>query len=433
MNVYDSIKMGDLLQPHGFELIQTPDNADMVILNTCHIREKATDKVYAELGRIRKEKTARKERGDEDLMIVVAGCVAQAEGKEIIRRAPYVDIVVGPQTYQNLPSLIAQVKKTKKWTLNIDFPTVSKFDELPEETGSQGASAFLSVQEGCDKFCNFCVVPYTRGAEYSRSVAEIYREALKLASVGTKEITLLGQNVTGFHGEGPNGDAWTLGQLIRHINNVKGIERIRYMTSHPMDMIDDELFKVHADAPKVMPFLHVPIQSGSDRILKAMNRKHTRDDYLTMIEKFRKARPDMAFSSDFIVGYPGETDADFADTMKIVREVEYSQCFSFKYSPRPGTPGSTLETQIPEDIKSERLYMLQELIREKQFKFNEQCVGKILPVLFERAGKFEGQLLGKSPYLQSVHVHSTEDLCGKIINVKIISAGQNSLAGEIVQ
>lgn len=433
MNVYDSIKMGDLLTPHGFELTDTPDGADMVILNTCHIREKATEKVYAELGRIRKQKTDRKAKGEEDMIITVAGCVAQAEGEEIVKRAPYVDIVVGPQTYQDLPNLITQVKRTKKWALNIDFPTESKFDELPEDSGSQGPSAFLSVQEGCDKFCHFCVVPYTRGAEYSRSVSEVYREALRLASLGTKEITLLGQNVSAYHGEGPDGKPWTLGQLIRHINDIKGVERIRYTTSHPMDMTDDELFKVHADIPKLMPFLHMPIQAGSDKMLKAMNRKHTRDDYLRMIDKFRAARPDMAFSSDFIVGYPGETDADFEDTMKIVREVEYSQCYSFKYSPRPGTPGALLATQVPEDVKSERLYMLQELIREKQLKFNQECVGRTLPVLFEKPGKHEGQLLGKSPYLQSVHINSNENLYGTIVGVKIVSAGQNSLAGEIIQ
>ena len=433
MNVYDSIKMGDLLKPHGFELTDNQESADMVILNTCHIREKATEKVYAELGRVRKNKESKKSADKGDMIITVAGCVAQAEGEEIVKRAPYVDIVVGPQSYHELPNLIAQVQRTKKWALNIDFPTEAKFDSLPDEIGSQGPSAFLSVQEGCDKFCHFCVVPYTRGAEYSRPISEVYREALKLASIGTKEITLLGQNVSGYHGEGPDGEPWTLGMLIRKISEIDTVERIRYTTSHPMDMTDDELFNVHADIPKLMPFLHMPIQSGSDKILKNMNRKHTRDDYLRMIDKFRNARPDMAFSSDFIVGYPGETDKDFEDTMKIVREVGYSQCYSFKYSPRPGTPGSALDTQVPEEIKAERLYMLQELIREKQLEFNRNCEGKTLPVLFEKDGKFENQIIGKSPYLQSVYVETTENLHGKIIDVKITEAGQNSLTGKVIQ
>lgn len=431
MNVYDSIKMGDLLRPHGFGMVDEPEGADMVILNTCHIREKATEKVYDELGRISKEKELRKKNG-ENMLITVAGCVAQAEGEEIVKRAPFVDIVVGPQSYHNLPNLIEEVKRQKKWAMNIDFPTETKFDELPKDSGSQGPAAFLSVQEGCDKFCAFCVVPYTRGAEYSRPVAQIYREALHLASIGTKEVTLLGQNVSAYHGQGPDGDTWTMGKLIKHIATIKGIERIRYITSHPSDMIDDELFEAHTNLEKLMPFLHVPIQSGSNNILKAMNRKHSRDEYLKMIEKFRKARPDMAFSSDFIVGFPGETDKDFEDTMAIVREVGYSQCFSFNYSPRPGTPASALETQVPEDVKNERLYLLQELIREKQMEFNRNSIGQTMPVLFTAPGKFEGQVQGKSPYLQNVFVKGEiSDLYGKICNVKINEALQTSLGGEL--
>jgi tRNA-2-methylthio-N6-dimethylallyladenosine synthase len=432
MNVYDSLKMGDLLKPHGFNLVDNPVDADMVILNTCHIREKASEKTYSELGRIRKEKEVRKGKGD-DMIIAVAGCVAQAEGDEIFQRAPFVDIVVGPQSYQNLPKLLEEVKRTRKWAIDLDFPIESKFDKLPEEVGTQGPSAFLSIQEGCDKFCHFCVVPYTRGAEYSRPIHEVYREALRLASIGTKEIILLGQNVSAYHGLNNDNETSSLAKLIKMIAKIDGIERIRYMTSHPRDMIDEELFEVHATEPKLMPFLHLPIQAGSNKILKEMNRQHTREFYFEIINKFKAARPDMAFSSDIIVGYPGESEKDFEDTMDLVKTVGYSQCYSFKYSPRPGTPGAVLDTQIPEEVKTERLDRLQTLLKELQIDFNKQSLGKTMPVLFDRTGKYDGQILGKTPYSQSVYVDANNDLIGQIKNVKITNAGLNALSGIIEQ
>lgn len=431
MNVYDSIKMGDLLKPHGFELSDSYEDADLVILNTCHIREKAAEKVYSELGRIRLAKERMALEGNH-MMIVVAGCVAQAEGEEIFHRAPFVDIVVGSQAYQNLPTLIEQVKREKGWAIDIDFPKESKFDSLPEESGSQGVAAFLSIQEGCDKFCHFCVVPYTRGAEYSRTVPEVYREALKLVSLGAKEIHLLGQNVSAYHGSDENGNTFGLGKLIRHLAKIPGVERIRYMTSHPRDMTEDELFEVHADEPKLMPFLHLPVQSGSSSVLQAMNRKHDRDFYFNVIERFRAARPDMAFSSDFIVGYPGETDQDFEDTMDLVRKVKFAQCYSFKYSPRPGTPASVLGNQVPEATKDERLQKLQNLIREQQQDFNQQQVGKILHVLFDKPGRHAGQIQGKSEYMQAVAVQADISNIGKILPVKITRLETNSLVGELV-
>jgi tRNA-2-methylthio-N6-dimethylallyladenosine synthase len=431
MNVYDSIKMGELLKPHGFEMTNQPEGADMVILNTCHIREKASEKVYSELGRIREEKNLKKAQGD-NMVIAVAGCVAQAEGEEIFKRAPFVDIVVGPQSYHNLPQLLEKTKRDNGWAIDLDFAEDNKFDEIKSEIQSQGPAAFLSIQEGCDKFCNFCVVPYTRGAEYSRTVPEIYREAIKLVALGAKEIHLLGQNVSAFHGKAGDGTDWSLGQLIKHLAKIDGLERIRYTTSHPRDMVDEDLFEAHAQVDKLMPFLHLPIQSGSNKILEAMNRKHTREFYLEKIERFKQARPDMAFSSDFIVGYPGETDQDFEDTMDIVRQVKFTQCYSFKYSPRPGTPGSLLTTQIPEDVKSERLARLQELIMKEQKEFNESCIGKTMPVLFQDSGKYEGQIMGRSPYMQSVYVNAKTDLIGTIQNVKIIEAGQNGIGGKLV-
>jgi tRNA-2-methylthio-N6-dimethylallyladenosine synthase len=430
MNVYDSIKMGDLLKPHGFAMSEEPEGADMVILNTCHIREKASEKVYSELGRIRKEKD-RKAANGEKMIIAVAGCVAQAEGEEIFQRAPFVDIVVGSQSYHSLPKLIEQVKRDAGWAIDLDFSHDNKFDKLPAETGSQGVSAFLSVQEGCDKFCHFCVVPYTRGAEYSRSVAEIYREAIQLVSVGAREIHLLGQNVSAFHGEGPDGKAWSLGKLIKHLAKIDGIERIRYMTSHPRDMVDEELFEAHAMEPKLMPFLHLPVQSGSTRILEMMNRKHSREHYFEVIEKFRNARPDMAFSSDFIVGYPGETDKDFEDTMDLVRRVNYSQCYSFKYSPRPGTPASMLENQVNEEVKNERLYRLQELIREQQTAYNAASLGKSVKVLFDKVARNENQVQGKSEHMQAVFAEGGEELIGCVKEVLIDKIESNSIGGKI--
>ena len=425
MNMYDSQKMSELLQPHGFSSTDSQEDADLVILNTCHIREKAAEKVYSELGRVRNIKNKHKD----DMMIAVAGCVAQAEGEEIFKRAPYVDMVVGPQSYHNLPQMIENAKRTKDWQIDLDFPEDSKFDKLPQ-SNADSVSAFLSVQEGCDKFCNFCVVPYTRGAEYSRSVAEIYREALKLVNQGVKDVMLLGQNVSAFHGDF-EGESWTLGKLIKKLSDIEGLERIKYMTSHPRDMVDEELFEAHANINKLMPYLHLPVQSGSNKILKAMNRKHTREEYFEIIKKFQDARPDIVFSSDFIVGYPGETEEDFLDTMDLVQRVNYSQCFSFKYSKRPGTPAATIEEQVPEDVKADRLQRLQKLLFEKQRAFNESCIGKTMPVLFEKEGKMDGQLFGRTPYMQQVFVKAGTELQGKTVDVKITTAGQNSLAGVV--
>lgn len=432
MNVYDSIKMGELLAPHGFSTTQSPDDADMVILNTCHIREKAAEKVYSELGRIRKRKEAMAKNG-EKMVIAVAGCVAQAEGEEIVKRAPFVDIVVGPQSYQNLPKLISEVKRNNSWAVDLDFGSNSKFDLLPEEAMSQGVSAFLSIQEGCDKFCHFCVVPYTRGAEYSRPVADVIREAIMLASRGAKEIHLLGQNVSAYHGEGPDGKVWTLAKLIKEIAKIESVKRIRYTTSHPRDMTDEELFEVHATEAKLMPYLHLPVQAGSNRVLEAMNRKHSREFYFEIIEKFKKARPDMAFSSDFIVGYPGETAKDFEDTMDLVRQVKFAQCYSFNYSPRPGTPAAIIENQVPEDVKTERLHRLQALIHEQQTAFNASKLGGTLEVLFDKDGRHQGQISGKSEYLQAVAVAAPQNFKGEIKKVKITKLESNSLVGELAE
>ncbi|AEI88416.1 MAG: tRNA (N6-isopentenyl adenosine(37)-C2)-methylthiotransferase MiaB [Candidatus Midichloria mitochondrii] len=431
MNVYDSIRMGDLLKPHGFEVVADTysEDLDMIIFNTCHIREKAAEKVYSELDKVKKKKTIRNKNGQE-MIIVVAGCTAQAEGEEVFRRAPYVDIVVGPQSYQNLPVLLEQVRREKKWAIDLEFKENDKFDLLPEHDELKGPSAFLSVQEGCDKFCHFCVVPYTRGSEYSRAVPVIHREASKLVSLGAKEINLLGQNVSAYHAD-IEGEQWNLGKLIKHLAKIKDLQRIRYTTSHPKDMLDSDLFAVHKDEPKLMPFLHLPVQSGSDKILKAMNRQHTGDFYFKIIDKFREYKPDMAFSSDFIVGYPGETDQDFQDTLDLVKRIGYAQCYTFKYSPRPGTPASVLENQVPEDIKSERLYILQELLAQQQLAFNQSMVGKVLPVLLQKDGKKEGQLIGKSPYMQSVFIVAPKEKEGQVVNVSITAGFQNSLAGVI--
>ena len=440
MNVYDSEKMRDLLHPHGFQHSKSIDNADMVILNTCHIREKASEKVFSELGKIKKYKMIRKEEGSE-MVIVVAGCTAQAVGEEIIKRAPYVDIVVGPQSYHNLPTLIEKIKRENKWAVSLDFPVESKFDSLPRNTSVSKAtkhtdikySALLSVQEGCDKFCHFCCVPYTRGAEYSRPVAEIFREANNLVHSGAKEITLLGQNVSAYHGLHSDGESWGLGKLIKAICKIDGLERLRYLTSHPRDMVEEDLYIAHRDEEKLMPFLHLPVQSGSNNVLKGMNRKHTREEYFKIIDKFRRMRKDIAFSSDFIVGYPGETEKDFEDTLDLVKHVEYAQCFSFKYSPRAGTPAAAVEDQIPEEVKSERLYRLQELIREQQLKFNSNSVGSVVPVLFEKDGKHDGQILGKSPHLQSVFIDGDSSLLGEIREVEITASAQNSICGQLVE
>ncbi|HEY8963944.1 MAG TPA: tRNA (N6-isopentenyl adenosine(37)-C2)-methylthiotransferase MiaB, partial [Alphaproteobacteria bacterium] len=413
MNEYDSRRMADVLAPLGYAPSPEPDDADIVILNTCHIREKATDKVFSELGRLRDLKEAKAAKGGKMLM-AVAGCVAQAEGDFIAKRAPYVDMVFGPQTYHLLPEMIVQA--TDQRVINTEFLTDSKFDHLPAESDKPGPAAFLSVQEGCDKFCTFCVVPYTRGAEYSRPLAQIITEAKRQIDLGTKDITLLGQNVNAWHGE--KGE--TLGDLLFILSELPGLEQIRYMTSHPRDM-HDRLFEAHA-LPKVMPYLHLPIQSGSDAVLKTMNRKHTAADYIASIERLRKIRPDIAFSSDFIVGFPGETDSNFHDTMELVRHVKFAASYSFKYSARPGTPAATMQNLVKEDVKSERLTSLQALLREQQAQFNADCVGKIMPVLFDGHGNKPGQLYGRTMYNQAIHVQAAERLFGHIAQVTVTAA-----------
>lgn len=428
MNSYDSNRMADILGPLGYDQVETPDNADMIILNTCHIREKATDKVFSDLGRLRPHKIE-KERKGQKMLIAVAGCVAQAEGEFILERAPYVDMVFGPQTYHELPEMI--VKATGERVINTEFPVESKFDSLPANHKNHGPSAFLSIQEGCDKFCTFCVVPYTRGAEFSRTVKEIVDEAYKLVEGGAKEITLLGQNVNAFHGEGPDGQVWGLGKLIREIDKIKGLERIRYTTSHPRDM-DEELIAAHGDIEKLMPFLHLPVQSGSDRILDLMNRKHSAELYRDVIARLRAARPNIAFSSDFIVGFPGETEEDFEQTLQLVRDVEYASCYSFKFSARPGTPAAAMQNLVRDDIASERLARLQALINEQQVGFNRKCAGLTLPILFEKKGKKKGQIHGRSPFNQSVYVEAPDRLLGQIMDVAITEGFDNSLTGQIV-
>ncbi len=430
MNVYDTIKIQDLMAPHGYITTEVMDEADMVVLNTCHIREKAAEKTYSELGRVREIKESRKKQR-RNLVIVVAGCTGQAEGDEIFSRASYVDIVVGPQSYHNLPNMVARIEEGSKHLIELDFIEEEKFDKLPESTSSQGVSACVSVQEGCDKFCTFCVVPYTRGAEFSRPLEQVYREVLNATNKGAKEVTLLGQNVNAYHGKSVEGQDISLARLIERIAEIKSLERIRYMTSHPCDM-DDDLIKLHGTEIKLMPFLHLPIQSGSNKILKSMNRRHTREEYLEIIDRLIISRPDIVMSSDFIVGFPGETDEDFADTMDIVKRVKYGQCYSFKYSPRPGTPAATKE-QVPENIKSERLKILQAEISKQQLEYNKSFEGKIIPVLFDREGKHEGQIIGKSPYMQSVHINNPSfDLLGKTINVLITDGRASSLVGKVI-
>jgi len=428
MNVYDSERMADVLAPLGYRGAADPESADLVILNTCHIREKASEKVFSELGRLRllKEQAAAEGR---EMLLAVAGCVAQAEGEEIARRAPQGDLVFGPQSYHRLPRLLAE-RRSGGVRVDTDFPVESKFDFLPEEAAARGAAAFLAVQEGCDKFCTFCVVPYTRGAEQSRPAADVVAEAARLAARGTVEITLVGQNVNAYHGDGPDGRTWGLGRLLRRLGEIEGIRRLRYTTSHPRDM-DDELILAHRDEPKLMPFLHLPVQSGSDRILAAMNRRHGVRLYLEWVERLRTARPDLALSSDFIVGFPGETAEDFAQTLRLVTDVGFAQAYSFKYSPRPGTPAAELAAAVPEEVKAERLAMLQELLGEQQRAFNRGMVGRRLPVLLDRRGKRAGQLVGRSPYMQSVAVAAPDQLSGQLVEVDILDAFQNSLAGRL--
>lgn len=429
MNEYDSARMADVMAPHGYLRSEGIDDADLVVLNTCHIREKAADKVYSELGRLRVLKEERQERGQQ-LIVAVAGCVAQAEGRELMRQARVIDIVVGPQVYHRLPEMVAQAQQRKR-VIDTEFPLVDKFDELPSARSVTGPCAFLTIQEGCDKFCTFCVVPYTRGAEYSRSVLQVRMEAERLVHQGVREITLLGQNVNAYHGLDESGAECGLGGLISRLARINGLERIRYMTSHPRDM-DDALIEAHRSEPKLMPFLHLPVQSGSDAVLEAMNRGHTREMYLKLIDRIRLARSDIAFSSDFIVGYPGETDHDFEQTLALVREVGYAQCYSFKYSPRPGTPASAERKQIPEDVKMERLYALQSLLTQQMGAFYENCVGKTFDVLLEKPGRYPGQMIGRSPYLQSVNLHAPDACIGEFAMVKVVAAMPNSLKAELL-
>jgi tRNA-2-methylthio-N6-dimethylallyladenosine synthase len=446
MNVYDSDRMADVLRPLGYALATTPEQADLVVLNTCHIREHASEKVYSELGRMRDLKVERRAEG-RDLTIAVAGCVAQAEGEEISRRQPAVDIVVGPQAYHRLPQLLAEAERKAAilkagkrlagaGVLDTDFPAESKFDHLPAPQGVRAGSAFLSIQEGCDKFCTFCVVPYTRGAEYSRAAAKVLAEARQLVEAGAIEITLLGQNVNAYHGEAPsnsNGDGstWSLARLIRALAEIDGVARIRYTTSHPRDM-DADLIAVHGEVPQLMPYLHLPVQSGSDRILAAMNRQHGRDLFLGLVDRLRTVRPDLALSSDFIVGFPGESDADFDDTMRLIEQVGFASAYSFKYSRRPGTPGAAMSEQVPEAMKSARLSALQALLGRQARTFNESKTGHTVPVLFAEPGRKPGQLIGKTPWLQSVYVEGNARLIGRIVEARILSGHTNSLAGEIV-
>jgi tRNA-2-methylthio-N6-dimethylallyladenosine synthase len=426
MNVYDSERMRDVLAPLGYAVTDRPDDADLVILNTCHIREKATEKVYSEIGRLRAHKERRAAEG-KSMTIAVAGCVAQAEGEEIIARAPAVDLVVGPQAYHKLPELIARASRKTGERLAADFTAQKKFDALPARA-PDGVSAFLSIQEGCDKFCTFCVVPYTRGAEYSRPLADVLAEAHALASRGVREITLLGQNVNAYHGDDAAGRAATFAALLRELARVEGVERLRYMTSHPVEMTD-ELIALHGHEPKLMPYLHLPVQSGSDRILKAMNRKHDGAFYRAIVERLRAARPDIALSTDFIVGFPGESEKEFEATLQLVHDVRFAAAYSFKYSPRPGTPAAAMMGQVPEEVKAKRLARLQALLSDQQRAFNAAHVDLVLPILVTGDGRKAGQKHGRSPYLQAVHFDDTQAAPGEIVPVRILSASQNSLTG----
>jgi tRNA-2-methylthio-N6-dimethylallyladenosine synthase len=434
MNVYDSHRMADTLAAEGFAETTRVEDADLVILNTCHIREKAADKVYSELGRIRVLKQAAAREGRR-LTVAVAGCVAQAEGQEIIRRAPVVDLVVGPQSYHRFPHLLARAEREGA-VVDTEFPVEDKFGFLKapsrQSIRARGVSAFVTVQEGCDKFCTFCVVPYTRGTEVSRPVMNILAEVERLADAGVREVTLIGQNVNAYHGEGPDGRPWTLGRLLERVAELPEIARLRYTTSHPCDM-EPSLIAAHRDLRKLMPYLHLPVQSGSDRILAAMNRRHTRTDYLDAIARVRAARPNMAFSSDFIVGFPGESEDDFQATLALVDEVEYAGAFSFKYSPRPGTPAAEMPDQPPDEVKSERLYRLQAAIDRHQAAFNAQWLGRTFDILFEKPGRHAGQIVGRSPYLQPVQVRAPATMIGDIAAVTITEVSANSLFGTLTE
>jgi tRNA-2-methylthio-N6-dimethylallyladenosine synthase len=424
MNAYDSARMADLLAPLGYAAVDGPEGADMVILNTCHIRERAAEKVYSELGRLRTLKAAKAKAG-ERMVLAVAGCVAQAEGQEIVARQPAVDLVVGPQSYHRLPEMIARQARESGHVLETDFPALEKFDFLPAPSATC-VSAFLTVQEGCDKFCSFCVVPYTRGAEQSRSPEAILREARQLVDKGARELVLLGQNVNAYDKEG-----WSLARLCDELAKIEGLVRIRYTTSHPRDMADD-LIAAHRDNPKLMPYLHLPVQSGSDAVLEAMNRQHKADDYRRLVDRIRASRSDIALTSDFIVGFPGESDADFEATLQLVRDTGYATAFSFKYSKRPGTPASTLRKQIPEDVKAARLDALQKLLLTQQYAFDDSQIGKTLSVLFEKKARGAHQLMGRTPYQQPVHVEADAARIGQIGEVKITHRTANSLHGVLV-
>ena len=431
MNVYDSARMTDVLRPLGYAPTAVPDDADMVILNTCHIREKAEEKVFSELGRLRMIKDARAAEGH-STVLAVAGCVAQAAGKEILTRAPYVDLVLGPQTYHRLPEMVARAARAGGAVIETEFPPEDKFDHLPQPASPQGVTAFLTVQEGCDKFCSFCVVPYTRGAESSRPAQAVLAEARHLIGAGVREITLLGQNVNAWHGAGLDGGEWDFSTLVRALAALPGLLRVRYTTSHPNDMTAS-LIAAHREVPALMPFLHLPVQSGSDRVLAAMNRKHSAADYLAVVDRLRAARPDMALSSDFIVGHPGETDEDFAATLDLVRRVRFAQAFSFKYSARPGTPAAGAPHQVPERVKDLRLQELLALLRRQQEEFNLGAEGLTLPVLLTGPGRKPGQLSGRTPYLQPVHLFAPLALIGTQAEVRIARAHPNSLLGTLAQ
>jgi tRNA-2-methylthio-N6-dimethylallyladenosine synthase len=424
MNVYDSERMADVLRPLGYGLADEPEGADLVVLNTCHIREKATEKVYSELGRIKAMKARKAEAGDGDMTLVVAGCVAQAEGEELMIRQPAVDLVVGPQSYHRLPELIARAHRARRERLACDFAADEKFDALPQARAVGGVAAFLTVQEGCDKFCTFCVVPYTRGGEYSRPEGAILAEAEQLAAQGVREVTLLGQNVNAYAGEGG------LAGMVRKLARIPGLDRIRYTTSHPRDM-DEALISAHGEVEALMPYLHLPVQAGSDRVLRAMNRAHTADSYVTLVERIRAARPDMAMSGDFIVGFPGETEREFEATLALVETVGYASAFAFKYSPRPGTPAAALPGQVDEAVKEERLARLLRLLQSQQEAFNAATVGRVLPVLIERPGRRPGQVVGRSPYLQPIHAEGSEGLIGEVLPVRVSGSTRGSLSGEL--
>lgn len=434
MNVYDSTRMSDLLGAEGYSETASEDDADLVILNTCHIREKAAEKIYSELGKLAIAKRERAAQGRE-MKVVVAGCVAQAEGEEVLKRARVVDLVVGPQSYHRLPGLLKQARAGARLT-DTDFDVENKFDALPPPGQTQirqrGVSAFVTVQEGCDKFCSFCVVPYTRGAEISRPVGDVVEETQRLIDAGVREITLIGQNVNAYRGAGPGGGEWGLARLLERLSDIDGLWRLRYTTSHPVDMSQD-LIDAHGALAKLMPYVHLPVQAGSDRVLKAMNRKHTSADYLDIVRRLRAARSDVALSSDFIVGFPGESDQDFEETLALARAVGFASSFSFKYSMRPGTPGAERDDQIDEAVKRDRLAALQALLEEQRQAFNAATVGRSVNVLFEKHGRHDGQIAGKSPYLQAVHVEGPARMIGEIAQVEIVSTGSNSLAGRLCQ